>query len=497
MIALVFIAILAVAILAGRRWWRNSVTTVTKEEKSLLGLPTKQNSDEPPDELDLILNENQEAEQHNPEDEPPLSNGGSPPTDVTPPSPNNSLGDENYSGWRLKMRNHGILYLLYFYSAIFALLLITSIFISTWALPVWALVLVAVGCFVYYTYEQITPRVHVLLTLAGMIVLPLDGKKYLVPGPHLIPPPVKMITYPNTQLFMVFGTAEAGSEEEKFMSELLDRNPDATVYRDQQPVRTSWREEGAGQEGTARRAGSMAGVLTTDPLLYVIAQLRIPEDYYLVVGESIEEGMARIRVVMVRALQEIAGRTSPAMALESAGEINRKLKKAVEDLVGDKVTEGTVSKSRSWGLDIVDAAFITVGFNHDLNKEFSKAQGVVTAANAAAEAKVTTSLAEKAAAKNTADAARYTDEQDGIGKKAKLIAIGEGEAQALRDKGKAAATKGGRLVLQTEALRDAVASGNVTLLPIDTSGLTGSVATAIAAGQQVMEANKEKPKEKE
>lgn len=471
---------------------------------SLLGLATRPDSEEPPDELDMTHDESQGPEpQPIQGNEPPIG-GGNPPTPVSSPAPNSGPDEEHYSGWRLEVRNNGIRYLLYFYTGLFALLLVVSLFFSTWMFPLWVLVLVAAGCFAYYMYEQITPRVHVLLTLAGMVIRPRDGKKYLVPGPHLIPPPVKMIMYPNTQLFMVFGTAEAGSDEEARMNDLLSKNTDATVYRDMDPVRISWRERGAGQEGASRRAGSLAGVLTTDPPLYVICQLRVPEDYYLVVGESIEEGMGRIRVIMVRALQEIAGKTSSAMALEIAGNINAQLKTAVEDLVADPQAiarnnaldpRERKTLGKSWGLDIIDAAFVTPGFSHDLNIALGKAQAVVTEADAAAEATVTTSLADKTATINKADAAKYAAEKDGEGQRAKITAIGEGEANALREKGKAAATKGGRLVLQTEALRDAVASGKVTLMPIDTGGLTSSVATAIAAGQQVLEANKEKPKE--
>ncbi|KND52091.1 MAG: hypothetical protein AB198_00755 [Parcubacteria bacterium C7867-003] len=472
---------------------------------SLLDLATRPDSEEPPDELDLTLDEDHGTEPHPPQGNEPPIGGGDPPTPVPPPAPNSGPDDENYSGWRLEIRKNGILYLLYFYSAIFVLLFVTSLFFSTWTLPLWLPVLVAAGCFVYYTYEQVTPRVHVLLTLAGMIVLPLDGKKHLVPGPHLIPPLVKMITYPNTQIFMVFGTAEAGSEEEASMNELLRNNPNAALYWDKQAVRISWRERGAGQEGEARRAGSLAGVLTTDPPLYAIAQLRIPEDYYLVVGESIEEGLARIRVIMVRALQEIAGYTSSAMALETAAEINAKLKAAVEDLVADPQAiarnaalppEKRKALGKSWGLDIIDAAFVTPGFSHDVNIALGKARATVTEADATAEATVTTSLADKTAARNKADAALYTTVKEGEGQKAKTIAIGEGEADSLRKKGAAASTRGGRLVLQTEALSRAVENGNVTLMPIDTGGLT-SFATAIAAGQQVFEANKNKPKEKE
>lgn len=178
------------------------------------------------------------------------------------------------------------------------------------------------------------------------------------------------------------------------------------------PREKAWTEDGIPTEGyfipariTFKRTSG-----TDDPLderitaeMYFFVRLKINDvlKFWPNLG-SVEELVKEITQTVIASATEVLTQKTVAEALLSFEEVNRGIKEAIEALVGENSND-----PNGWGIDLINAKMLPIGFNHDLNKAIS---GL---AKATLTAKAT--------------------EEEAKGSKQKLVLEGEGNASAKKD----------------------------------------------------------------
>ncbi len=328
-------------------------------------------------------------------------------------------------------------------------------------------------------------------------------------GLFLAPWPMKVRRISKTGIKIDFGTLDE-SERAKYEKSI----PSGSWFILEEPMHTNWGDidsykgvEVTGPDGNVtlvnltpeERASyatdPLAKRMTTDPHVFFIMKVHNFKQLIEEVG-GFQEAVERIRDVCISVLSEYAGKTFVAKALTDIGELNRRLKERVEELIGDPEGNARLAKedkpeNPSWGIDVTDLIVKNLGVHHDTNRAMIKrsvdiadADGDARAAIRRSEGKKTELINEgtgRAAAKTAMNAA----EADEIVKK------GAATAGALAARGKALdESPGARQILQTDAVIAGLKDGKAVFLP---SGGISDLVSAVVTGAVAFDATKPKP----
>ncbi|HQJ84098.1 MAG TPA: SPFH domain-containing protein, partial [Candidatus Paceibacterota bacterium] len=214
----------------------------------------------------------------------------------------------------------------------------------------------------------------------------------------------------------------------------------------------AWAEESVPPEGffIPARVTFKREPGTDDPLnervtaeMYFFVRLKIKDvlKFWPNLG-SVEELEKEITQTVIATATEVLTQKTVAEALQSFAEVNESIKKAIEELVGERSSD-----PNGWGIDLLNAQMLPIGFNHDLNKAISGLPKATLTAKAT--------------------------EEEARGTKQKLILEGEGnasaqknlllaEVEALTQKKTSMGVEGGDL-LALDALAEGLKAGQVII----------------------------------
>ncbi|HQI25851.1 MAG TPA: SPFH domain-containing protein [Candidatus Paceibacterota bacterium] len=218
------------------------------------------------------------------------------------------------------------------------------------------------------------------------------------------------------------------------------------------PREKAWAEESVPPEGffIPARVTFKREPGTDDPLnervtaeMYFFVRLKIKDvlKFWPNLG-SVEELEKEITQTVIATATEVLTQKTVAEALQSFAEVNESIKKAIEELVGERSSD-----PNGWGIDLLNAQMLPIGFNHDLNKAISGLPKATLTAKAT--------------------------EEEARGTKQKLILEGEGnasaqknlllaEVEALTQKKTSMGVEGGDL-LALDALAEGLKAGQVII----------------------------------
>jgi len=218
------------------------------------------------------------------------------------------------------------------------------------------------------------------------------------------------------------------------------------------PREKAWAEESVPPEGffIPARVTFKREPGTDDPLnervtaeMYFSVRLKIKDvlKFWPNLG-SVEELEKEITQTVIATATEVLTQKTVAEALQSFAEVNESIKKAIEELVGERSSD-----PNGWGIDLLNAQMLPIGFNHDLNKAISGLPKATLTAKAT--------------------------EEEARGTKQKLILEGEGnasaqknlllaEVEALTQKKTSMGVEGGDL-LALDALAEGLKAGQVII----------------------------------
>lgn len=322
----------------------------------------------------------------------------------------------------------------------------------------WTVALVAVFCYIASTIKIVSEKEVGVWIFWGHIL------RVLKSGPHFVPWPTRFTKFSKNQIKVDFGTLDTADVERANQA-----NASQSWFIFQEPIRINWGDiESSGLTDDERKqyeGDPFAKRLTTDPHMYFIFKIFNPIKLIEEAG-GLNEAMDRIKDTCVTALSKVAGQTFVAKAIKEIDGISDKIRKDVEWLVGDPNAEERNGKKpdleHSWGVDVLEVRIKDLGTPRRTNE--AVADRSATVARAAGEATATELKAEAEKTKRT---------KEGEGAAAAIKAEGTATANAIKVRAKAVSTPGGELVIRYDTLGQAIKDGNVTILPMDQSILTG------------------------
>ena len=309
-------------------------------------------------------------------------------------------------------------------------------------------------------------------------------------GLHFTPLPFRVRLVTKNSIQVDFGTLddesriELANEAESSDTRFVFREPVRINFGD---VKTSKLSD---EEKKIFANDPEAKTLITDPHLYFRMKVSDLPQLILTCG-SVEEAIDRIKDTCITALSEEAGKTFVAIAKTQLKEMNEKLKKRVEALVGDpdalkragiaRAIKNSGSKDYneddlfdvgdSWGIDIEEVNIKDLGTPKRTNEAAADRAKAIALADGEAIAAVRKAEGEKLAAIEKADTTITT--ATAKGKETVLLAEGQAKAASLLIN--ASNNETGRLILKLDALKEGLKHGKAVIVPMDMGAMTGVV----------------------
>ncbi len=368
----------------------------------------------------------------------------------------------------------------------------------------WLIALTITLCHGIASVRTMSEKEKGVIILFGRI---LEGE--VESGLFLAPWPMRVERVSKTGIKIDFGTLDE-TERTKFEKSV----PSSSWFILEEPMHTNWGDidsyigvEVMGSDGTVslvkltpeERASyatdPLAKRMTTDPHVFFIMKVHNFKQLIEEVG-GFQEAVERIRDVCISVLSEYAGKTFVAKALTEIGELNRRLKERVEELIGDpegkeRLIQKGLTPNPSWGIDVTDLIVKNLGVHHDTNKAMIKRTVDIAGADGDARATIRrsegrrTELINEGQGAASAKTAMNTAEADEISKK------GVATAAALAARGRALdESAGARAIIQTDAVIAGLQHGKAVFLP---SGGISDLVSAVVTGAAAYDAAKPKP----
>ena len=362
---------------------------------------------------------------------------------------------------------------------VYAVLISTGWYYTIGNLKWW--ILAIAFCFFHFlgAIRVVDVQERAVAVFLGLILGSLDS------GPHIIPWPARIRKVTKTNIILEFGTIDEETREKYRRS-----GSSQAWFVDDEPIRTSWGDAssaGISPEEREQYVEDPGGKpITTDPHFLVVIKISNLINLIREVG-GFPEARELIKGTCISALQEIAGGTFLAKARKETGDINKRLREKVEELVHDpqwiamvKEKTGNLPSGTSWGVDVVRTEVKSFGIPRRTNE--AMAEGAASIARASGEAR---------AIERKGIAEKNRQIQDGLGKEAAIKSIADGNAhkfevegkaiaEAIAARAKAAETPAGQLILKTDALKAGLEFGKAVIVPVDMTGLTGILSSVTA-----------------
>lgn len=367
----------------------------------------------------------------------------------------------------------------------------------------WLIILTAV-CHAATAWEVLDERSLGVIKWAGYIF-----KRKLESGPHFVPWPTQLVTFPKNPIKVDWGTAR---EEDAEIIEQARKSP-VLFYRGE-PRRIAWPDIKnstletplSKEQLKAFESNPLASNLFTDPHGYFTFKIDDPARFISEVG-TIVEAIDRILLTNMAVLQEEAGKTCLALSIGKVREFSDRMRGRVEWLIGEKNATEVPGKKKPepWGVDLIECHLVEFGTAHDTNSglvartaAIAVADGEATAATRRSEGErdrlTNIAIGEAAAKQSIAVAQEAFLAAEGRGQAAAALAKGKAanevlagqglaEAAALEALGKAASSEGAQAILRLRAMEAALNGGKVTMVA---KGM-GDIADMLVAGKKVID----------
>jgi regulator of protease activity HflC (stomatin/prohibitin superfamily) len=329
----------------------------------------------------------------------------------------------------------------------------------------WIVVLFIAICYIATILKIVSEKEMGIRILWGYIF-----PKPLKSGLHLIPWPMRITKVTKNAIKVDFGTLDVADTERANQA-----NASQSWFIMQEPIRINWGDIQSSDNLSAEdrkqyENDPLAKRLTTDPHIYFIFKVLDLKNLVEVAG-GLNEAMDRIKDTCITSLQEEAGKTFVAKAIKEIDSLSNKILKEVEWLVGDPDATERPGKTRndSWGVDIKEVRVKDLGTSHAINIAISSRSAKVAEAAGDATATVLTADGDAYATKKNASANKFKSREEG-----------KGVASAIQARAKAASEPGGDLVIKCDTLKEGLAHGKATILPLDLSILSAATSIKVA-----------------
>lgn len=295
----------------------------------------------------------------------------------------------------------------------------------------------------------------------------------------------------KTKILMDFGTPERDDDGN------IVRHPDedsSEMVRLNDPLRITTKDGERDSEGAYKSPDPLERRQTIDPHIVVIMQIDAMIQFIQQVG-GVKKAARYVFETVRSILQEYNGKYTAAEMLLRNAELSRRMRKAIERLVGDvdayeryekaeedEFEDGITEEEKAedltkpglpWGVDLQEVRLSSLGLPKDVN--------VAMASNVAAgfEAQRVTTLAEAERVKR-----RKEGQGDGEGEEARITGRANGRRQ-LAKAVTASRTGAGKLVAEQETARETL--GPNSKVVVTDSKLLNAVAGGAAALKEVTE----------
>jgi regulator of protease activity HflC (stomatin/prohibitin superfamily)/nitrogen fixation-related uncharacterized protein len=315
-------------------------------------------------------------------------------------------------------------------------------------------------------------------------------------GLHFVPWPAQLTTFTKNTIKVDWGTAR---KEDQALIEQAEKSE--SWYIRGEPRRVTWADINTMKPAVPAdvldrfRNHPLAGTVVTDPRGYFNMNIYDPAQFIAEVG-SVDEAIDCVIDTCLAVLQEEAGKTCLALAVGEIESFSERMKRRVEWLIGDPTAEPMNSKPvpKSWGVDVSGLHLKDFGTAYDTNKSLVGRTKAIADADGEATATARKSEGRKAQLTNEGIGAANAKKADAEAEEVRLAAEGRGrakareaeglaEAAALKALGEAAATPGGRVVMQTRAWEAGLKEGKVVIVPQN----MGDIASTLIAGKEILD----------
>jgi len=323
--------------------------------------------------------------------------------------------------------------------------------------------------YVGLSLKSVGPTDFGAVLLFGKPIYPINSGLNLVPWKLS-----KAIVVTKNIIQIVIGTPQTNREDKPVSIE--DETGLATILRDEEPFRVTTADISDLPNASPEEKASLNPLhktLTVDPL--VILTFRVKDVLLFLENIGSLEQLMKISSQTARGvLQRVAGQNTLARILGNLHDITQEIGNAMEERLGEKKpdekkTKGGKENLPDCGINFMTAMIASLGINHDTNKKIAE--------NVQAGFKAST-----VAKESEGDATRIRNLGNATAGAEKALLTAR--AAGVKLLGESASTPGGAHALSIEGLREAVARGNVTILPADLGILTGASAIAEALRQQ-------------
>ncbi len=216
-------------------------------------------------------------------------------------------------------------------------------------------------------------------------------------------------------------------------------------------------------------------MLTLEPS--VVVRFQIQRDNFipfLINIGSVRNAVSQMRDTVDAVLNIEFPKRTPALIILEKEEINKMLKKEIEDLVGEKdpnVSLNSEKERERWGIDIINVQLVDVGLGKTIN---AKIEGVPDS-KLSAEATVRKSQAEKDAMvlKGQGEKEFETDKGAGVANARKAYL--KAEAEGLQKIANVAKTEEGKLAIITKATEQGLKGSQYSIIPDGAGSLIAGI----------------------
>lgn len=349
----------------------------------------------------------------------------------------------------------------------------TTIFGVAWN---WGFTLfLAQALYVGMSLRSIGPTEFGVILFFGKPVYPVNSGLILVPWGLF-----DIFTVTKNIFQIVVGSVQTDREDRPVPVEKEQK--DSIVLEDNTPYRVSYADLNDLDDATEteKKGGNpLHRTITTDTRIILTFKIRDVSCFLEHIG-SLPQLMVIASQTVKGTLQRYAGENTLARVQLKIAHITSEISKSLEYRLGEKNSVPTGSEQMDdedrpdCGVNIMSVQIPSLGIDHETNKSIRDRVKAALDADAAIRR-----------SEGAAQAEKNMGEAQGFAEKQRL----EGRAAGYAAMANATSGPDGQRVLATEALRDAVSNGNVTILPTDSGLLTGGVSLAAA----ITAASKNKP----
>lgn len=385
---------------------------------------------------------------------------------------------------------------LYTITAVFyaVVMVVGLFFLDNTNIKWWIIATTIVVCHFGTSLKVISEKEKAAIMLFGWVLSEADSGLVLCPFPSWLN------KFPKPSVRVDAGTIKT-DEQRRSVIESAD---DPVWYVSEEPFRPVWGDIASytgtltSEQRESFKDDEYAASITTDPRFYIEFRVWGIRNLIAEIG-TLKEAIKRMRDTAASVISNAAGKTFLAKARGEIAEMSELMKSEVEYLVGDPqakerndlLPEGEKKPiGKSWGIDILDVRLIDLGIPKRNNEARANRAAKISEADGDARAEIRRSEAAKVKLINegtgmaAAKTAMNTAEADGI------LRTGKATAEALAARAAVAETAGGRLIIQSDAVKAGLEHGKAVFLP---SGGISDLVSAVVTGVAAIDATKPKP----